>query len=288
MRADHRPRAPPTRARRARPIGRFRPPFRSRCIGDRDRRAARRRDRSRRGPPREGKPGAHPRHRPIQSRPPIRRWPLAAPQRGERGRRGAERTRHPEPIAGASSVAAQRSARGDLPEQGDGDGKITARQVAADQSDPVLVRDRKEAIEKALEPFHIGLGEIQGEKRMAGARPHRGEIGKVHRERLPAHVGGVVLRGEMTAREERIAGRHEPARGRFEQRGIIADAQDHAGPASDAARDPRDEFTLSPHRQTGGGSRSAEARAPDGRGPRSRRYSRSPLRTDAPTAPLRR
>ena len=151
----------------------------------------------------------------------------------------------PEVFTGARTSAPQRATRFDKAVRGHADRQRTAGGVAADEGDAVLHGQRQEAVEEAIQPG--GVRRRQGQRKRAprwlGA--HRGQVGQVHRQCLPADVGGRGADGKMHALVEGVGADHQlPAGGDLDQRGIVADAQHHVGPRGRALADALDQVEL--------------------------------------------
>src|SRR6478672_3107624 len=144
-------------------------------------------------------------------------------------RRGiAKRSGDPDVVISLGATAPQRLPFGDEPMHGDANRQGSSRRVAADQRDAELCRQLEEAIEKPVEPRGVGVPHRQRQGRPRRLRAHCGEVGQIDGQRLPAKVEGRRFRREMHAVVERIGGNDQQASGgHAQQRGVIADTEDH-------------------------------------------------------------
>ena len=141
---------------------------------------------------------------------------------------------------------------------GDRHRQRAARGVAADQRDTVLPGQIEEAIEEALYPRRIGLRQRQRQGAPRRLRPHRSEVGEIHRQRLPADVRRRCAAREVDAVVQRICGDDElPPRRWRQQRGVVADAQHHVVAAPGAGADAVDQGELARHQDRRGACASA-------------------------------
>jgi hypothetical protein len=108
--------------------------------------------------------------------------------------------------------------------------------------DIVVRGEREEAVQEPVDeaghPHRAGTATAC----TTPARAHRGEVGQVHRQRLPADVGGRGFRREMHAAVERVHRHRQLHAGRWlQQRGIVADAEHHVAARRDAPADALDQ-----------------------------------------------
>ena len=95
----------------------------------------------------------------------------------------------------------------------------------------MLARERECPAVERLDLLGRGAGRTgERDKRPPRARAHRGDIGDVDGDRLPADVRGVgVAPPEMNVLDEEIGGGDQPhARGRLQHGTVVADADEHA------------------------------------------------------------
>ena len=75
------------------------------------------------------------------------------------------------------------------------------------------------------QPGFVDVGKCQGEQCPGGLRAHRGQVAQVYGQDAVADRGGGAAMGKVDAVHERVDGGDEvAARGRVEQRGVVADA----------------------------------------------------------------
>jgi hypothetical protein len=86
----------------------------------------------------------------------------------------------------------------------------------------------REAFGQTLDEGLIRLGQGQRQQRPSGAGAHRGQIGKVHRQRLPADVGRGGAARKMHAFDQGVDGHGELLPYGYGKHGsVVADAELH-------------------------------------------------------------
>ncbi len=144
----------------------------------------------------------------------------------ERERRIAEHSRDPHVIAGPRSVAPQCGSARRFAHDLHANVERAARCVTADKIDPEAPRERHEAARKTREPVRVSRGQRQRERRPAGCRAHRRQIGKIDRKRLVAELPRIGIAPEMAARDQHIGRDHEFASPlHIDERGIVTHAE---------------------------------------------------------------
>ena len=173
-----------------------------------------------------------------------RRPALAARERG--GRAGEEPERgvaegagHGDEVPRTGARAEHRSPLRDRPEDRHRDGeRAGAGHVPPDDRDPVRARTGAEAPRDPPHRRDARRGrERERHQGADGAGAHGGEVGEVHRERLPADVGRGGAAVEVDARDHRVH-RHDEvlAGGGTEHRRVVARADDDAALRGAGAR----------------------------------------------------
>ena len=144
----------------------------------------------------------------------------------QRQSRVAERAGDADEVARTRAVAAQRLPGRHLPHRGDADRERPAGGVATDQSRAALQRQFAQAGGEAAHPGFVRLGQGQGEREPARRSAHRGHVGEIYRQSLPADVGGLGVEREVTASDQRVGGHHQLVAGCYaQQSGVVADSE---------------------------------------------------------------
>ena len=184
----------------------------------------------------------HPRRRPVQAQAQGRIDRAACLPLRQRRRGIAQGAADPEVVANAGAIAPQRLARLDEPVHRHANRQRPARGVATHKRDVMVRGEREEPVQEPLDEPGRCIG--QGQRQRAPRRrcAHRREVGEIHRQRLPADVGGRGLRREMHAAVERVHRHRQLHADRWlQQRGIVADAEQHVGAGRDAPADALDQ-----------------------------------------------
>ena len=86
-------------------------------------------------------------------------------------------------------------------------------------------------------------GQGQRKQRPGGLRPHGGEVAQVHGERLVPDGAGWRVRKEVPTLDQRVGRGDEHATGRhFEQRRVVAHAEQHVAARGGAREETLDQF----------------------------------------------
>ena len=187
----------------------------------------------------------HPRRRPVEAMAQLHGLQAAGLPLPQRAGGVAQRAGDPDVVVEAGAVAAQATAGRHETLRADGDRERAARGVAADQRDIVRFSQFAEAVEEPVHPVRVGLGQRQRQRRPGRSRTHRRQVAEVDGQRLEADVGGRGVGGEMHAGHQRVGTpRQAHALGRLQQRGIVADAQQHVGARAGAGADTLDQREL--------------------------------------------
>ncbi|KAG1441371.1 hypothetical protein G6F57_018718 [Rhizopus arrhizus] len=138
----------------------------------------------------------------------------------------AQGATHPEVVAHLRTIATQRLASAHLPHRCDRQRQRAARGVSPDQRDVVLVGQCEETIGKGFDPVFGRFRQRQCQRAPGRARAHRGQVGQIDRQRLPADVERGGLHREVHAAVERIGSDRRLVIGtRLQQRGVVTDAE---------------------------------------------------------------
>ena len=159
----------------------------------------------------------------------------------DRQRRIAELAGDPDRIAAARSAATQRFPGRHFTEHRDAKIARTARRVAADEIDGMLIRQREKTARERRQPGFVDRGQRTRQQRPARRRAHRRQIRQVDRQRLVAERLGFRPGEKMAALDEHVDRRGDFETGRWrDQRRIVADAEH--GVARRAPEVPLDEL----------------------------------------------
>ena len=181
-------------------------------------------------------------NRPSSSGPPGRR----GAEQGQPGRGRPQRAGDDQAVPGPGPRPEHRALG--LPEGGHGQGQGRAGgDVAPDQRHPERPAGLADPGVDPLEGRHGGrLGHGQGEHQPAGLGGHRGQVGEVGRDRLPAPVLGLgQLGGEVQPLDEHVGGDDQPVPpGRQQHGGVVADPGLDPGPGLQPPGEPGDQPEL--------------------------------------------
>ena len=131
----------------------------------------------------------------------------------ERGKTGVPR--HPDVVAATRAIAAQGASGGQLAQRGDAERERAARRIAADEVDAVTPGAGEKALAERADPGLVRRRQAAGQQGPARFSAHRGEIGHIDGERLPAQLKGVGIGKKMRSRHQHVRAdrKRHPRRG---------------------------------------------------------------------------
>src|SRR3954470_22454747 len=122
----------------------------------------------------------------------------------------AELAGNPHVVSGPCACPRERLPARNFAERRDRDGdEPTPRGVAADEIDPVALREREQAFAKGAEPALVGGLDGEGERDPARCRAARGKVGQVNGQYFVPEGARFGVREEMAAFDEHIARHRE-------------------------------------------------------------------------------
>ena len=137
---------------------------------------------------------------------------------------------NPDLVADFGAVAAQRPTRFDFANGGNTEVEWASGGIATDQVNAVFGGAGEEAFSKFGNPRFIGCWERAGQRDPARLGAHRGEVGKIDGQRLPAQIFRIGIGQKMRAGDQHVGRDGELlARCRLHQGAVVTGAEYSGG-----------------------------------------------------------